>query len=53
MHDLIVSSMTFFITNNIPQIPGDDIAKKWDLCQFKEKKEEDKKFSQLFALSII
>ena len=48
----IVSSMTSFNTNNynIPQIPGDDIAKKWNQRQFNgKKKKRRRKFSQIFA----
>ena len=29
-----------FDTNNIPQILGDDIAKKWNQLQFKEEKKK-------------
>ena len=37
----IVSSMTFFNSNSIPQIPGENIAKKWNQRQLKKKKKEE------------
>lgn len=47
----IVSSMAFFTTNNIPQIPGDDIAKKWNQRQFKGKKRKRKKIYSIVYIN--